>query len=365
MSQGFGEDEVPECLRPVEYPDNYDELCRDLKERGWKTPVSIVMNETGYGSKKATVLKAAIYNLAPRGSVLFSYDSLWISKFWSGMFISAALRGARAFPVGPTAENAPSHATPTLFFLRQNLETMLQAREFFGDQIEEAGGMLRVGVYKQAAPINDIKKRLVAFNRGRGSNDFMQDLFQFHPTVEKPLDGFGTKFEEVSLVELQIRPRPFLHLKTQMFCTKEALEVMKMPHWGRILKNHMIIREKQLRGIANEGLTPDILLIGDEGPGLIESLERHLAQESSEAVDRAIMTFTIGSHNQNPRSMTLDGEVLVAVSGYDSLVSMIDFIFILGITSWPKNGEEFNALYPEVTPSAPSKWFYRIIKYQI
>jgi len=75
--------------------------------------------------------------------------------------------------------------------------------------------------------------------------------------------------------------------------------------------------------------------------------------------------FTTGSQNQNPRSMLLDGEVLVALSGFNSLITAIDFMFMLGIASWPSSLEEFGQLYPEVKASFPSNMLLGLIKYQL
>ncbi|HEU4941408.1 MAG TPA: hypothetical protein VFT97_07280, partial [Candidatus Eisenbacteria bacterium] len=106
MQQGYGEREIPEALRPLAYPPDYAARCDSLRSKEhWTTSVNVLINETGYGPKEASALKAAIFGLAPAGSVLLSYDSLWISDFWAGMFLSAALRGAQVFPVGPVPLN--------------------------------------------------------------------------------------------------------------------------------------------------------------------------------------------------------------------------------------------------------------------
>jgi phosphatidylserine/phosphatidylglycerophosphate/cardiolipin synthase-like enzyme len=54
----------------------------------------------------------------------------------------------------------------------------------------------------------------------------------------------------------------------------------------------------------------------------------------------AIIYMTVGSHNQDRRSMMLDGESLVLVSGYESLVGITDFAILLGSTHWINSKEE-------------------------
>jgi hypothetical protein len=168
MGQGYQDHEVPDYLQPKPTPPDFEEQCRRLREKGWTTPVSINMNETGYGYKKASVLKTAMYNLAPDSSFVLTFDSLWLSDFWASMFITAALRGVHVFPVAPSPRNAPSNATPTLYYLRENMELMLRAQTFFKEEIEKNNGLLRVGIYAHAVPINDLSKRMVTFTRGRG-----------------------------------------------------------------------------------------------------------------------------------------------------------------------------------------------------
>jgi hypothetical protein len=122
LSQGFEDDDVPFFLRPRPRPADYAQRCADLRSSGCTTPLAVMINDTGFGNKKATVLKAVLYNLAGPGSVMFALDSIWSSEYWAGMFLGAAIRGAHAYPVGPAAENAPSRAAPTLYLIRENME---------------------------------------------------------------------------------------------------------------------------------------------------------------------------------------------------------------------------------------------------
>jgi hypothetical protein len=366
LSQGYRPDEVPRYLRPLLTGADHD---TSLDTLGWQIPVSIAMNETGYGYKKASILKAAMYNLAPRASVLLCFDSLWISDFWAAMFISAGVRGARMFPVGPTPRNAPSNGTAALYHLRQNLHTMLQAQRFFAEEMERSSGMLRVGVYAHEVPIDDIPHRAAAMLRGREVSPFLKELFPFHPSIHEGLRKVAAETSAVSIVDLQLRERPLLHLKNQFFGTREAFQIVPLPSWGPVVRAHLSIREAQLDGKPNPGLTPELLKTkapnAPDGTRLIDAFERHLARQSPEALERAIFTFTIGSHNQNPRSLVLDGEVLVAVSGYGSLITAIDCMFIMGITSWPTEFAEFDTLFPEIKPSSITKPLYGLMKDQL
>ena len=340
LQQGFSERDVPECLRARALPPDYAERCARLREAGWTTSADFLVNETGYGAKEATVLKAAIYNLAPPGSVVLCYDSLWSSDFWAGMFLCAGLRGANVFPVGPTPPNAPSAATTTLSFLRANLRMLFQAQLFFAEDLERAGGHLRVGLYAHDVQTNDFRKRAEAVLRGRANHAFLRELFPLDPSVEKVLVEFRSQFEDVPFVELRFRPRPFLHLKSQLFGTAEAFRILGLPEMAKTLRAHLAIRQRQVNGMTSQGIGPELC------HEQVRAFQSHLDSLPASVRSHVIYTFTTGSHNQNPRSLLLDGEILVAVSGYDCVIALIDFMFVLFVAEWPSNEAEFDRLFP-------------------
>jgi hypothetical protein len=67
---------------------------------------------------------------------------------------------------------------------------------------------------------------------------------------------------------------------------------------------------------------------------------------SEEERQRAIYYLTVGSQNQNYRSMIMDGEATCVVAGYDSLVAMLDFFFISGLTTWIDEPETLKKYLP-------------------
>jgi phosphatidylserine/phosphatidylglycerophosphate/cardiolipin synthase-like enzyme len=69
--------------------------------------------------------------------------------------------------------------------------------------------------------------------------------------------------------------------------------------------------------------------------------------------DQAISYLTVGSANLDYRSMTMNGEVMVTVSGIESLVGVIDFVLLSGLCEWPESPEEVDKLLP------PPGWFMR------
>jgi len=365
IGQGLSEREIPQYLQPRPFPPNYAERCVRLRADGWTTPVSIPVNETGYGAKDASVLKAAIYNLAPRGSYLLSYDSLWSSEFWAGMFVSAALRGANMLAVGPVPANAPSAARPTLHYLRQNLRMMIEARAYFAEDLARGGGMLRAGLYAHDAPTSDFRRREEAFQRGRATYPFLREVIPTHPSVDTFLVRFAREFSRVPQVELRLRPRPLLHMKCQLFGTAEAFQINGLAEWSQVLAKHLQIRKQETFGMGSPGITPAVLdTMPPGGRRLVDAFEARLDSIWPDSKQRVIFTFTIGSHNQNPRSLLLDGEDLVAVSGYHSAISIIDMAFILCVSEWPADVEDFDRLFHPVGLPFYLKPFNRVLQDQ-
>ena len=56
--------------------------------------------------------------------------------------------------------------------------------------------------------------------------------------------------------------------------------------------------------------------------------------------------LAVGSHNQNSRSLALDGEVAVVLAGWKALAGLPDFITIAGLCTWVESVEELEELFP-------------------
>jgi hypothetical protein len=166
LSQGLKPEELPWFLRERPYWDHFGRDCDSLRALGWDADVLTVTNGTGFRSKSASVLKAAIYNLMQRGSVLIIPDSIWTCDYWAAVLVAAALRGCRVFPIAPALENAPSSALPTMGLMRATLWILYRSSEIFGDDIRSAGGMLRVGLYTNEVGVQDVARMLDRADRG-------------------------------------------------------------------------------------------------------------------------------------------------------------------------------------------------------
>jgi len=350
VRQGFTPDEVPEYLRARPFPEHYADECARLAAQGWTTPVRMTVNETGYGAKLSSVERATTYNLAPQGSRILSFDSLWLSEYWAGMFVSAALRGAGMFPVAPTPVNAPSNADATMTFLRENLDRMFRAGQYFSDEIQRAGGVLRVGLYAEDVPVDDMRRRIEIFHDGIEQKPILQEVFDLDSTVVRKIHEAEVTFDSIPLVALRLRANPLLHMKNQLFGTREAFQAFELTEWTPVVNRYLEVRREQVNGELTPGITPSILRERDSMSGwYLEDAHADLLRNGGfdpQAEQRAIWMWTIGSMNQSFRSIALDGESLVTVTGHSALVSAIDFIFIMAIAEWPDTQADFDRWFP-------------------
>ncbi|TMQ59399.1 MAG: hypothetical protein E6K76_04850 [Candidatus Eisenbacteria bacterium] len=340
VTQGIHPDELPGFLREGPFPATYARTCDSLRSAGWTANVLAVMNGTGFRMKTATVLKAALYNLMQRGAVLLAPDSLWTSDFWAGMFVSAALRGCHAFPIAPARENAPSSALPTMGLMHQTLWVLLRSSELLGDAIRAAGGTLRVGLYTNDRDVNDVCALVERMLEKECRDTPLRDRFHIHPSVVQVLREEYSRMQEthtapVDEISVANPHKPHMHLKAQFFANEAALSLLAREEWAGVLSRYLEARRHQSLGAAVDS----------------DAIGRSLIPDSVSCTRRggAIVISTLGSHNQDRRSMFLDGEALTAVSGDDCLPAMIDFAFLMGTATWPVNAKELDVYFPEPT----------------
>ena len=65
-----------------------------------------------------------------------------------------------------------------------------------------------------------------------------------------------------------------------------------------------------------------------------------------EVAEHAFAYLTVGSTNLNYRSMSLDGEVEITVTGWDTLTGLLDFLLIAGLTEWVDDLDHLDELLP-------------------
>jgi hypothetical protein len=137
------------------------------------------------------------------------------------------------------------------------------------------------------------------------------------------------------------RRSPALHLKSQLFVSGEAMRrVLADPQWFQVVVDYIRLRAREVATdstwAAGGTLSPDLLAPVDS--------TLYAAPDSARARD--VFYVTAGSHNQDDRSLLLDGEVLCLLAGPESLATLIDFFAIAARSHWITTPEELDTYVP-------------------
>ncbi len=368
LNQGFDEDEIPEVLKPLERPSNYDDLVAELVALGWNTSAMQVHNLTGFAEKDANVARALLYDLMPGGSHMYIPDSLWNNPLWGAMLVGAAMRGCWVFPIAPSLANAPSAGVPQMARANELFSRFIFIQEGMKEEIEEAGGKFRVGIYNLDIDANDQVARSKVVEKNLAENEWLRELFPFHPSVFETLGRLRDEYEArgykpVHLAgETEGQHRPKLHMKAQFFASREALStLLPLEEWSALLRDYSLARADEIRLRGPDGAYPDVK---DRRQKLAESaiplLKAWHDNQTYEERERSVFYLAVGSFNQNYRSMLMDGEVLFLVSDYHALMAFMDFAALMYMVTWIDSLEELEELLP--SPSGFQRWLSRYMK---
>ena len=310
-----------------------------------------VHNEPGFGRKQASIARAMLYTLAPRGSVLTVPDGLWLASSWAGMLAGAALRGCRVYIVGPALANAPSPGFPQMSRTYDVMLRLLQVRQEFKQEIQQAGGELRIGFYTAKEDVNDIARTARATDAGVAEYPWLRDLFPFASQVTAVFDSAPAMLERAGYKPFVLgrdeAPRlPQLHRKTQFFADSAALaRLTSRPEWRDVVIHTTIERAERARRGLKTGLYDDTL-----STATVEAVQKLLQAYSASLppADSARMTFylTVGTQNEDPRGQLLDGEAVFVLSGMSAAVGLVDLYSLMARSTWIETQEELDKLIP-------------------
>jgi hypothetical protein len=352
LSQGFSEDEVPYPLRSLPKPHNYDDMVnRNVDPVGGRVSRALqVHNLTGYAPKRVDVAKAILYTMMPGGSLIKTPDSLWSSVLWGSMLVGSSLRGCRVVVISPAIAAAPSSGFPQMSRAQELMERLLIVREILGPEIASAGGFLRVGIYDPDVGVGDLIGRTKAIRKTWEENEFLQNLYNLDPAVFEAIDEVVAKleaegFKEKYLVNENLHVTPKLHMKAQLFVSKEAWDkCISRPEWADAYK--------LFAAYQSENQTDATDLSGLEARGQKfdkirgELLNNFLPELTPEERERIVYYISVGSHNMNYRSLLMDGEVICLVTYYGAIAGIMDFVGLTGLCKWPETREQLNELLP-------------------
>jgi hypothetical protein len=320
----------------------------------------LVNNEPGFGDKKATVARAMLYTLSPPGSVIVVPDGLWLESGWAGMLAGAALRGCRVFVVAPAIANAPSPGFPQMSRTQEVFLRFLQVRQELGNEIRKAGGELRVGLYTAKEDVNDIAQQARAVRAGMERYPWLGELLPLAPSVVAVLDSAPTVLERNGyrpfvLGRDEVPRLPQLHRKTQFVADSAALaRLAARPEWREVAIQMYIARAQQAQRGTRTGLYDDTL--STAAVAATETLVKaYLASRPPGDSARMSFYFTVGTQNQDPRGMLLDGEAVFVLSGLSAAVGLFDLFSLMARSTWIETEAEMDRLLPPY-----SKWQRRI-----
>ncbi len=350
LQQGFRPEQIPFPLQ-VEENEHRVDYAPSRSPQGEAPSRAIQLhNHIGYGPKNATVLKATLYNLMPSGAVSKSPDSLWNLPLWSSLLLGHALRGGQVAIVAPRDDTAPATSALSLSRAQEVLARTVMAARLLQAPLELAGGDIRVGFYDPQAGVADVPARLRQMAQTYRSEPWLAELHQMSDadlaSFESLADSLVAAGFDAVYLEGEALDRPKLHMKAHLFMTAEAWEpLMARPETVEFLLEYARARAGQV-GLPGE--ERDLRDLSDR----LEPFRRRLLSSYQSSVspaerERAGLFLVVGSHNQNYRSMALDGEVLVAVTGPEAAVGLADFILILGVSDWVTTPEEIEQHLPE------------------
>ena len=353
--QGFRPDEIPLALRPKPLAANY-EARTDSVVQGLQAVIPSARegrvlqlhNQTGYAAKPINVEKAILYSLMPAGSVLKIPDSLWQNYLYASLLTGSALRGCKVLIIAPSLASAPSAAGPTMARAHGLMSALLVWRRELAEPLRAQGGMLRVGLYAPKVGVGDLVGRIRQGWMGRPA--WMSGVNAPNPAVTAMLDSLpqmlaAAGYQATYLVGADSLARPKLHLKANSFAFVPGTDRMTAhPAWARVMREYVLY-------LAAQGAPPEQRRPAREAPAALAAAVLDLirgvsAETPPEEFDRWISYFTVGSTNMDYRSMSLDGEVQVTMTHWNTLAGLMDFSIIEGLSEWPETQEELDRLLP-------------------
>jgi hypothetical protein len=351
-THGIQADRIPWSLRSQPIGPDYENRIRARIDSGGLDVRALeVHNQTGYSPKDLNVVKAVLYSMMPAGSIAIVPDALWSAGFWSGLLVGNALRGGRSLLIAPAYANAPSTVLGGMIRVREVVSRVVHANAVLHEPIEGNGGLLRVGVYSPTFEVTDLKGKLDALRLTLATQPWLRDLYHFQPQVYAAFDSFSVQMSRRE----PARPHNMvfedgtvskLHLKANFLASREAWDgLMQLPGWPAVLGDFIVKRSAQVeereRALARlEQPRPEVIDVGDR---MIENWQAGLSAEQRE---RLVFYLMLGSQNQNYRSMVLDGEAGLLVSGTSINAAMIDLVSLTGQCLWIDDVRQLDRFYP-------------------
>ena len=336
VSQGLPARDVPLPLRaqPVA-PADALLATRDALP-GFDARALQLTNGTGFQPKPLDVGKALLYSLMPAGSVIKIPDSLWNSFLYAGLLTGACLRGANVLIVAPALSNAPSGGFPQMIRAWELMTRMLTVRDMLAVPIHAAGGMLQLGLYALTPDQRGFASRVETWNRQVAATPFLTELMPFLTASAPALTAAAEHDGPENTI------RPLLHQKVQFLGTGDLWSaIASAPEWPEFLGSYLAYREATFTASSDSAAAAPL-------PAELDRMA-HRIYSHAVGVPGAAGYAIMGSQNQDYRGMFMDGEVDLIFSGAESLVPLVDLIFLEGTATWLVDQQGLDSLLPPPT----------------
>jgi hypothetical protein len=226
---------------------------------------------------------------------------------------------------------------------------LLLARGELGAAIAAAGGDLRTGLYVLPADTNGFASRAGLWARRTAATPFLVALLPFVPALVPVVAEAG---RQVAAAPLAVAPLadadadadslvPKLHHKVQFVATREFMSaIARSPEWPRFMSMYLRHRMATYEMRAGYG---SARAIADSLGWIAE-----LILAETRGVPGAASFAMVGSQNQDYRGMFMDGEIGMLFTGAESLVPLIDLVFLVGTVTWVDDQRTLDRLLPPI-----------------
>ena len=349
LQNGYDLDRIPEPLREVTDSRTQE---RQMNLGDYVGRALQVHNEVGFGPKKASLVRAALYDLAAPGSVIITPDPLWLSTEWAGMLSAAAARGVRVQVIAPAVANAPSPQAPLMARAHDILLGMIEMGNRLAPRLRECGGELRIGIFAGHADVNDTEGRRREVRAGLQRAPWIRELVPFDAKTLAVLDraearSAGDGQDATDLSHDAKARLPQLHQKTQLIARPGAIAgVVRQPGWDAALARTIESQSRQTARFA-EQMEYETPAVDSEALHATDAILRGYVQSLPESErTRFSFYFSVGTQNMDPRGLVSDGEATLVTSGFQGVTGLVDLYFLMARTTWITSRKELEQYVP-------------------
>jgi hypothetical protein len=219
------------------------------------------------------------------------------------------------------------------------LTRLLLVRRDLAGAIAAAGGDLRTGLYALPADARGFASRAELWARQVSATPFLQALLPFAAALVPMVADAGRNPPGLDAPTSDSVLRPKLHQKVQFLATRDFWRaVTASPEWPAFMATYLRYRRATY---APEGEYSEARALPDSLERIAERLLAHVHD-----TPRAASFAIVGSQNQDYRGMFMDGEVGVLFTGPESLVPLIDLVFLVGTVTWVDDQATLDRLLP-------------------